>query len=117
MTQHLPSFSEKVDDYFRKQREAQEKREREEQREKAGTTQGAPAQAEREATEHPKAARLKRELETIQMVDGLAIDSRDKRQIKREMVKLKAEFSYNRCASQGRRKRRFSSIGKRLRRR
>lgn len=100
MTQHLPNFYEKVDDYFRREKEEHEKKEEREEEARKTSEVNAKQKIGKRSQKRQKTSKigqLQKELDAIQMVDGLAIDSRDKRLIKSEMVKLKAEFSYNRC--------------------
>lgn len=98
MTQHLPNFYEKVDDYFKKEKKEHEKKEEETETQKTSRTNPKKkiGKKHKQKSQKMKISALQNEMDAIKMVDGLAIDVRDKKQMKREMVKLKAEFSYNR---------------------
>lgn len=102
MTQHLPTFDEKVETYLRKQREEIEKKEKEEEEKKLKNE--TMEKESLQATSKIKIGESKlseskgrnKNFNMINFVDGLAIDSKDKKKLKKEIVKLKAELSYNR---------------------
>jgi uncharacterized protein with von Willebrand factor type A (vWA) domain len=104
----LPNFHEKVEDYFKKQREELEKQEKLEQEKKEKKAEEKKKKQEekkrkmkigkkhKRSLEISESNNVEDDIEDIKMVDGLAIDIRDKKKLQREMVKLKAEYSYNR---------------------
>jgi uncharacterized protein with von Willebrand factor type A (vWA) domain len=107
MTQHLPTFEEKVETFFKNQREEIEKKEREEEEaKKMKKDKESKDNESMQATSKIKigtqkknsanSTEKKKKFNMVNFVDGLAIDAKDKNKFKREIVKLKAEFSYNR---------------------